>query len=447
MKAGISDKKKIIYILLAGILVRLFYVAFMPVVDLAQYDIGTVDLEGNVLTGHLGYIFYLVKNHAVCDFDPRLVYQFNHPPVHHILCALWVSFIGLFTDNVNTLIESVQYVTFVYSVITLMAFERILEELKAGIKGKAAALIIIAFQPTLIMTAGSVNNDGIGLMFQVLALWFSLRWYRTRSYKDIFGIALTVGLGMLSKLSAGLVAVPIGALMIYVLIKEWKESKAFPVKRLLQYIAFGAVVAPIGLFWVLRCFIKFGMPFTYIAYLPDTSPQYVGMYSTMERMFLPNPITLISNLTHGSLGMGWNIWVQMFRTSALGECDLSSFPMWGKLLCFAMMGLNLLVAVWAFCRFVLYISGQRKSGVGSDASLRILWLLTWGVMMYSYFSFAYTYPHECSMNFRYVQLAMFPPAIALAITDNGKAERLKIVFLAVYGLCAVGIEVLWCLAA
>lgn len=457
MKINKDRSLKIIYLILgAGILLRLLYVVFMPVVEFAQYDIGTVDLDNDVLTGHLGYIFWLVKNHNVPQFDPRQVYQFNHPPVHHILCALWVSFIGLFTKDTQVLMESAQYVTFIYSVVTLLAFKKILDEIGAGDKGRIFALAVFAFQPTIIMTAGSLNNDGAGLMFQMLAVWMTLRWYRTRKYKDIIGIALFIGIGMLSKLSAGLIAVPVGALFIYAFVKDWRDVKHFPSKTFIQYIAFGAVCFPIGLFWVIRCYLRFKMPFTYIAFLPDTSPQYVGMYSDFQRMFLPNPIELLKNLSHGSIGMGWNIWVQMFRTSALGECDLSLFSMSGKVICLMMMVFNFCIALWAFVLFVKALFDKKSW----NTEMKVFWFLGWLIMMYSYFSFAYKYPHECSMNFRYVQYAMIPPLAALAlevktpaVAEKGMGKTQKGAGKAVYPIVALYVLfsimtlITWCNAA
>ncbi len=451
-------KNPIVLIILAGILARLLYVIFMPVVNFAQYDIGTVDPENNIFTGHLGYAFWLVKNKAIPNFDPRQVYQFNHPPVHHILCAIWISIVGLFTDNTQTLMEAAQYVTLIYSVVTLLAFDKILAETRAGEKGRAIALLIFAFQPTLIMTAGSLNNDGAGLMFQMLAVWLALRWHRTKSYKDIIGVALTIGIGMLSKLSAGLIAVPIGILFIYDFINEWIKNKKFPGKRFVQYMIFGMICVPIGLSWVIRCYVKFGMPPTYIAFLPDTSPQYVGMYSAAQRLLLPNPIELVKNLSHGSVGMGWNIWVQLFRTSALGECDLASFSMIGKVSCLMMMALNLVVAVWAFVAFIrVYviskIINRRKEAEltrESDPAIRILWVLSWLVMMYSYFSFANTYPHECSMNFRYVQFAMIPPLVALALGEKERTWTLGMIknsILCGYIVLSVVTVINWCMVA
>ncbi len=455
MNIKADDKKKILFILLAGILIRVLYVIFMPVVNFAQYDIGTVDPGNGVLTGHLGYIFYLVVNRQIPQFDPTTVYQFNHPPVHYIISALWVSFIKLFTNDTRLLIESVQFVTLVYSVVTLYAFERVLDELKVSFNGKALALTIFALQPTIVMTAGSVNNDGIGLMFQMLATWAVLRWYRTRSYKDIVFLAFSISIGMLSKLSAGLIAFPVAVLFLYVFIKEWREKGKFPLSRFIQYAVFGAICVPIGLFWVLRCYIRFGMSFTYIAFLPDTSWQYVGMYSEFERLFFPNVVELIKNLSHGSIGMGWNIWIQMFRTSALGECDLALFPMAVKLICLLTVMLNFIVAVWAFVCFVRYLAARIKSdkddgGVyGADAGYKLFWFIAWFIMMYSYFSFANKYPHECSMNFRYVQYAIVPPLVALGtvIGKNGKGKVLLRAVTALYGVFSIFVLACWVIFA
>ena len=456
-KSRITPKNSILLILLAGILIRVLYVIFMPVVNLAQYDLGTVDLEGNVLTGHLGYVFYLFKNHALPNFDPREVYQFNHPPIQPILGALWVSLSSLFTDNLQVLKESLQFLTLIYSVVTLMAFERILHETDISDHAKEGALFLFAFQPTLIMTAGSLNNDGIGLMFQMLSVWFAIRWYKNRKYKDILLLALMIGLGMLSKLSAGLIAVPVAAMFIYAFAEDWKKSGKFPKKTFLQYVIFGIVCVPLGLSWAMRCLMKFDMPITYIAYLPVTSPQYVGNYSDFERMFLPNPVTLLKNLASGSIGMGWNVWVQMFRTSALGECDLSLFSMAGKLSCFLMMVMNFFVAVVAFVKGIgVYglnkLSSDRKTP--GNYLLRLFWLLSWAVMVYSYFSFAYTYPHECSMNFRYVQFAMVPGLVLWALWDKKRENAEKVpsklwlwvekLLMAGYGIGACLVIFFWC---
>lgn len=66
-------------ILLMGILLRLYYILATPVIQSRQYDLGSVDAEQGIFTGHLGYIFYLFTKKGLPDFDPREVYQFFHP--------------------------------------------------------------------------------------------------------------------------------------------------------------------------------------------------------------------------------------------------------------------------------------------------------------------------------------------------------------------------------
>lgn len=86
-----TDRIKMDVILAAGCMLRLFYVLFSTIYD-RQYDIGMIDLDaGHTVTGgHLAYIQYLYENWKLPDFDPTSVYQFNHPPLHHYLCALWM---------------------------------------------------------------------------------------------------------------------------------------------------------------------------------------------------------------------------------------------------------------------------------------------------------------------------------------------------------------------
>ena len=115
-----TDRIKMDVILAAGCMLRLFYVLFSTIYD-RQYDIGMIDLDaGHTVTGgHLAYIQYLYENWKLPDFDPTSVYQFNHPPLHHYLCALWMKLCSLFISNTDVLEESIQVVPFVCSLLIL----------------------------------------------------------------------------------------------------------------------------------------------------------------------------------------------------------------------------------------------------------------------------------------------------------------------------------------
>lgn len=469
MKKQVTDEIKLKILLLAGSLLRLYYILATPVIQSRQYDLGTAAPEEGIFTGHLGYIFYLFTSKGLPDFDPREVYQFFHPPLHHTVSALWMGLVSLFTNRREIWIEWLQALPFVYSVLILFVVYRICREL--DLQGKALNLVmaVVVFHPSLIFMAGSINNDGLALLFQFLTIWTALRWYRERKGVNILMIALSISLGMLTKLSVGMFAVPVAFLFLYVLITEWQEKfrkqgneadagqkgvwRCFPVNRFLQYLLFGAVCIPIGLSWALRCLLRFGMPLTYVNHLPEQSWQYVGNYSLMQRFFIPNPLEFIKNLAHGSLGFGENVWVQLFRTAALGECDLSTFPLWGKFVALLMIVLSFILAAWCFVLLIrVFICGKQDKYPSVDMGKRCFWLIGYAILLISYLNFCYNFPHQCTMNFRYMVPTVLYPAVAAGLTIQQTESRRRTwitVFtglVTVYGIVSVMTVVIWCIA-
>ncbi len=124
-RAGGSARKDagLLTIAGAGILLRFFYCLFSTIYE-RQYDIGEIDLAAGhtVSGGHLAYIQYVYESgHLPCmDFDPTSVYQFNHPPLHYAVSALWLRFASLFIGNTAVLEESIQIIPFISSVLTLV---------------------------------------------------------------------------------------------------------------------------------------------------------------------------------------------------------------------------------------------------------------------------------------------------------------------------------------
>ena len=141
-----TDRIKMDVILAAGCMLRLFYVLFSTIYD-RQYDIGMIDLDaGHTVTGgHLAYIQYLYENWKLPDFDPTSVYQFNHPPLHHYLCALWMKLCSLFISNTDVLEESIQIVPFVCSLLILWFLLRITEQFELTEKAKRFVLTLFPY--------------------------------------------------------------------------------------------------------------------------------------------------------------------------------------------------------------------------------------------------------------------------------------------------------------
>lgn len=65
------------------------------------------------------------------------------------------------------------------------------------------------------------------------------------------------------------------------------------------------------------------MPLVWIYTLPEDSWQYTGNVPVLNRFLFPVPSEMLDNLRQFKLGCGYNVWMQIIRTSVLGEWDMA----------------------------------------------------------------------------------------------------------------------------
>ena len=87
-------------------------------------------------------------------------------------------------------------------------------------------MAIVAFFPTFYQMGGRLNNDMAVTFFMFLCIVNTYRWYRKRDMKTVVYIALCFGLGMMSKISCGIMALFTGMVMLVVLYEEFKNKNA-----------------------------------------------------------------------------------------------------------------------------------------------------------------------------------------------------------------------------
>ena len=211
----IDSQKAIILIFIAAVIFRLAYIMIISI-KIKQHDVYSLEEK----KGHLGYIGYLVFHNALPDIDVRTVNQFYHPPLHHIIAAIWVKFqngIGIDSDNIW---ENIQLLTMFYSCCCMIICHKIFRLLGLEGKGLVIAFAIIAFCPTFIIMSGSINNDILCLTLMLASLLNTLYWYKSRNFGRIICIAVCVGCAMMAKLSGWMVAPAIAAVFIYAFFKD-----------------------------------------------------------------------------------------------------------------------------------------------------------------------------------------------------------------------------------
>ncbi len=426
----------ILLILAAGFVLRLNYCLYTVVsatIRHRQHDI----FDFGSGTGHSGYIEFFYENgFKLPDFNPTSKAQFYHPPLHHFLAALWMRILTTFGASYDRAIGSIQFLTLFYSCCVMLISERILDLLNIIKKPKAIALAIIAFHPSSILIAGSINNDGLAFLFMMLAFYAAIRWYKDPTTKNILLIALSIGAGMSTKLSVVLVAPPIALLFLIKLIKEKKKMA----ENIRQYCIFGCVCLPLGLWYSIRNFIKFEVPFNYVMKLSETSDQYVGFHTAYERLFdmsyHPFENTFLNRVHTGAEYFEYNPFVSLIKTSLFGEYKYENVP--GGV-CRLLLIVNILLIALSIVAMVYCCITKSKC---LDRDMKI-YIVSYHLLLFiNFIVFSFQYPHNCSMDFRYILPTMITGALFVGlfsqqIKENTKKKDTAVVNAVNYGTIAL----------
>ena len=391
--AGKLSARRIILLLLAGgFIMRLSYVLMMPSTML-QHDVYELG-NGN---GHSGYIEYLYANGHLPDYDVRNTDQFYHPPLHHIFAAIWMHLQTFFGIEYADAYENVQILSLFYSSVCLILSYRIFCRAGLNKAARIGATAIIAFCPILYIMSGSMNNDILSIAFTLGAILNTMKWYEDRRIRNILPIALCVGLGMMTKLSVWMITPAIAFVFIYVFFSDLKKW----IPTLVQYSVFLMVCAPLALFWPVRNFLRWRVPFTYVQRLSDTSHQYVGHLDTTSRLFDFSPF-LFKNVAPQFVNTeehynDYNPLVGLFKTSVFDEgIRTRKFPLiegYSHFLFWTAVVLGLI----GFCAMIFLFIRKKRSPL----IIRIFLGLVYGIILVMYYVFCFSFPHVCTMNIRY----------------------------------------------
>ncbi|MBO4573568.1 MAG: glycosyltransferase family 39 protein [Clostridia bacterium] len=410
----LTVERVIILLFLAGVMLRFTYVLYTSP-STRQHDVYKF---GD--SGHSGYIRYLYENGHLPDFDVTEKDQFYHPPLHHIIAAVWWNILSAFGVADKYAQSSIQTLTLFYSSVSLIISYKLLKEFKIHGAALIAVFAVLAFHPTFVIFSASINNDILSVTFMLLAVLYSVKWYRSRSFKDIMIIAAAVGLGMMTKLSAYMVAFGIAFLFLFAFIKDIKNFK----KYLIQFAAFAVLCVPLALWWEIRNAILYDVPIAYVQRLSNTSWQYVGDVPVLTRLFdfskLFNAPVFDQWTNRGDkLYNEYNPMISLLKTSVFGEYinDFGAFSaitaaagtlFWSNLIIAFLSVVALGYTIFSAIRFKAFKNGTVDIGYASI-------IITGALMLIFYYVFCFTYPHHCTENIRYVS-----PLIVLGCVFIGR---------------------------
>lgn len=408
-------------------LLKFCYMLGTPV-DKRQHDIGYFSTS-ETTGGHLGYISYLYNNHSLYPEDYRKLFQFCHPPFHHGICAVWVAvWKDLFHVGQEKAIESLQMLPLFYSMCILISAYFILRYFKLDGKALYISLMIVAFHPCFTFLSALLNNDALMWALVTGAVLTTLRWYSEPTLKRIMKISLCVGLGMMTKVSAALVAPPIALVFLIVFIRDFKSSW----KKLVgQFAAFGAVCVPLGMWFPVRGLIKWGIPLNYVQELSENLSQNIRDLPFLGR------ITNFSPEQYKRVFENWawrdengvlcgvnesNPLIAIFKNSIFSEhIGEDDFPDMGYMLvlCKVLFWLGVVLAAFAFIAMILTFIRDRSM----DRTQKLFIGSFYALLVGNLYLMSANYPMVCTMNFRYLMPTVITGALFIGMFIKRKNSK------------------------
>lgn len=394
----LTDEALVVLIFALGFVMRLGYTLYTGLYD-RQCDLGEFT-EGRYNFWHAGYILYVRDHLWIPNVDVRNVGEYYHPPFHYFVSAVFLKIVGLILPKGTRYYESLQALSMLWTQYALIMAYKVVGQV--GIKKESRvteALIFSAF-PAFTLMSASINNDILSILLYFTGFYFGIRWFKEGTWKNIIFSALAVGFGMMTKLSVGMIAFPLGFLFIVKLIRDLtaKGEKKEGGRSFLQLCTFGVICAPLGLWFQLRNYFKFGVPITYVL-RADNPYQDLTKYTVTQRIFgfYGFPIEdFFMNL--GSDGeQDYHIFAAQVKTALFGglNCrdDLTmSMTGYGLLIVFLIL-IALSVAGFIYAMITI----RKRESLWEDLSMAVLAIS----QTVSVISFSLNYPHICSQDFRY----------------------------------------------
>lgn len=426
-KDKITEDKVVFAIIFSAMLLHCCYALLSGLYD-RQHDEGvyTGIATTQVNPGHLGYIEYIYKFHALPNMNPYEFFSYYHPPLHYMISAVWVILLTALGMSEDMAFENLQILPLFYSGLLMLVTYKILKKIGSEGKGLCVGLFFAAMHPSLVIMSGSINNDMLSTLLIACCILSTLCFIRERSLKNLMLIAFSIGLGMVSKINVGIMALPIGLvfLMDFIGVIRSKDKNEI-LKSLKQYVLFGLTSAVIGLSWIVRNLLKFHEK-PGISAPGEASIMYTGNYNLWEQLgiapfsewhfeFPFHPLS--GKVIH-------NIWVIMFQTSLFTEeypADLEG----GLLFLCQFVYVAAIILAIATAVFFIYTQYKKYKTSTQEGRFESIFLVAGYItFLFGFAFFAWKYPYTCSSDFRYIAICLIYIAIGLA-DKNGEDIKTK----------------------
>lgn len=412
--SGNLPNTAVFYVMLSGFFVKLAYVIYTPV-WCRQHDV--VDFGAG--EGHAAYMEYILSHKALPDFDPRTVWAFFQPPLHHMICAVWMWInirLGIAEEHMH---KNVQILPLVYMCLLMFFVYLICKKINMKSGGTLVTMLIVSFHPIYILMSGSINNDALSVLLTVIAIYAAIIWFLYPTTGKIVVLALFIGLAMSAKLSSALIAPPVVIMMFYKIRRDTGKfkDKTKLISYILELIAFAVVVFPLGLWWSVRNKLLFDMSPTYIPEVGERVSKS-GFVPTILDIRTASPFLYMKS--NGFLYDEYNLILATLKSSLFGEGDFANispavtYVGWILLLLAAAITILCIIATVRSCK-----SGETEC----DPGIKVFLCAVIITFILGYIAFAISGGNLSAMDLRYSAAAVSILAVFLGLWHDLLGQR------------------------
>lgn len=310
-------------------------------------------------------------------------------------------------------------------------------------KLKLLPLLIVSIYPGIIMNATQYGNDALAYMFFFLSIYIFILWFDThykvissnenkicenkvhkKSIIYIVMLALSIGLGMMSKIQVGFIAFAIAPLMLYIFFNE-KNKKNI----IIEFLIFALIVFPLGMWYPIRSKILFGVPLGFVGEIAKGTRLEIdtNAYGIVDR-FLSFPISRLFDKETGIYHnmVEYNAWIDLIKTSTFDEFNFSKSG--NEYFNTFIYILNTIFHITAFImafvllikkiiNSILHINSKKvalqniESCVMRKNLTLYLGLSLYIIAIFIYVLFNVMHPYSCNTNYRYILFITFAESL------------------------------------
>lgn len=367
--------------------------------------------------GHLGYVYQLFTTGGIPDVNPMEHYQLYQPPLHYVICAGLVHVFQALGLELTGVDEYLQMLSLFYSVVTLVFIDKIGKQMNISEFGRFIIIGLCGFLPYGFIMSGALNNDPLMTLFMVMAVYFTMKWYQEPNFRNIIIMAVCIGCAMMSKVSGALVA---PAMAVVMLMKAWQMRKEW-LTILKQFVCFGCIAFPLGLWHPISRLIRYGMPIGFVPELDPALDQFIGNINKSDRFL--NFEGALDKLSiqwgYGESFADYNIWTTLWKFGVFGETafyDNNPVTQNVAMVTFYLTGI---LALALLAGTVLFLFARKQ-----QVTNKILLIGSAGAIGIMFLKFCIMYPFICTMNIRYIMVAVYFMMIMLgAGAATGLSKR------------------------